>query len=155
MNKPAFKYLLSLLLVVAASWYVSAFHYQLLLIHGDSMLPAYHSGELVLIERRPAALRTGDAVLFRCDGLGLNLVKRIAAVPGDCLSVSGGELCVNSVPVAPLPEPSLRAEALSFPGTLPSGCYLMLGDNLSESIDSRYAQVGLIPREKILGRLVW
>ncbi len=155
MKKSSFLYLLALLLVAAFAWYLSNYHYQLLLISGESMSPAYHSGQLTVVDRAAQDYAPGDVVLFYCEGLDRNLVKRIAAVPGDSLYAEGGQLYINAVPTAPLPEHPRRAAFLSDAASpIPEGFYFLLGDNLSQSVDSRYQEVGLVPREAILGRLI-
>lgn len=155
MKKTSFLYFLALLVIAAFAWYLSNYHYQLLLISGESMSPAYHSGQLTVVDRAARDYASGDVVLFYCEGLGRNLVKRVAAVPGDSLYAEGGQLYINAVPTAPLPERSRRAEIVSdLESSIPEGCYFLLGDNLTRSIDSRYQEVGLVPREAILGRLI-
>lgn len=155
MKKSSLLYLLALLVVAAFAWYLSNYHYQLLLISGESMSPAYHSGQLTLVDRAARDYAPGDVVLFYCEGLDRSLVKRIAAVPGDSFYAEGGQLYINAVPSAPLPEQSRRAAVISDAASIvPEGCYLLLGDNLSQSVDSRYQEVGLIPCEAILGRLI-
>ena len=78
---------LAVLAVVLLAAWISAFHVQLLLIHGDSMAPAYRSGSLVLLEKRVDEPEKGDVLLVRAEGLGRNLVKRVAAVGGDTLTI--------------------------------------------------------------------
>lgn len=155
MKRSSLLYLLALAAVAAFAWYLSNYHYQLLLISGESMSPAYHSGQLTLVDRAAQDYAPGDVVLFYCEGLERNLVKRIAAVPGDSLYAEGGQLYINAVPVAPLPEHSRRAGILTDTAScVPDGWYFLLGDNLAQSTDSRYQEVGLVPREAILGRLI-
>lgn len=155
MKRSSLLYILALLVIAAFAWYLSNYHYQLLLISGESMSPAYHSGQLTVIDRGAQDYAPGDVVLFYCKGLDRNLVKRVAAVPGDSIYADGGQLYINAVPTAPLPEHARRAEVISdAASSIPDGFYFLLGDNLSRSVDSRYQEVGLIPREAILGRLI-
>ena len=154
-SRSARRYALLLLLIVPAAWYISVFHFQFLLIHGESMLPTYRSGSLVLLEKRVDRYERGDVVLFRAETLGRSVVKRIGAVPGDRIDVVDNALWINGSFSAPLPEQDERAPFLSgAPFTIPEGYYFMLGDNLSYSIDSRFAQVGLIARDQLRGRVL-
>lgn len=148
--------LLAVLAVVLLAAWLSAFHVQLLLIHGDSMAPAYRSGALVLLEKRPAEIGRGDVLLVRSEGLGRSLVKRVAAVPGDVVTAEDGGLSVNGEYAAPLPPEEDRAAFLSgTPYTLPEGSLLLLGDNREESIDSRDARVGLVSVADVRGRVLF
>lgn len=153
--KKQLSYIVILLIAVLLALYVSVFHFQLLLIHGDSMAPTYASGRIVLLEKDPGEYRRGDVVLCRCDSVGRSLVKRIAAVPGDRLQAVGNALTVNGAEVAPLPELTLRTDCISeIPFLLPEGKYFLLGDNLEYSIDSRYAEIGLADGSDFRGRLL-
>ena len=95
MTRSARRFLAAALAVVLAAALCSAFFVQLLLIHGDSMAPAYRSGSLVLLDKHPAAYESGDVVLCRSAALGRSVVKRIAAAEGDALNVEGGALYIN------------------------------------------------------------
>ncbi len=147
---------LAVLAVVLLAAWVSAFHVQLLLIHGDSMAPAYRSGSLVLLEKRVDEPSRGDVLLVRAEGLGRSIVKRAAAVGGDTLTVEDGVLFVNGVRAAELPPEPERAAFLSeTPFVLPEGSLFLLGDNHDASVDSRDARVGLVPVGAVRGRVLF
>ena len=144
---------LLLAVVFLAAW-LSAFHIQLLLIHGDSMAPAYRSGALVLLEKRPESIGRGDVLLVRSEAMGRSLVKRVAAVEGDTLTVEGDRLFVNGADTAALPPGEERAAFLSeTPFVVPEGSLFLLGDNGEASVDSRDARVGLVPVQDVRGRV--
>ena len=144
-------YLLCLAVVIAAAWYCSTHVVQLMLIHGESMAPSYRSGNIVLLRRQPEAYERGDVVLCRSETLERSLVKRIAAVPGDRLETEADDLYINGVYTAPMPG---EAERTVLPDTVPPGFYLLLGDNRAESVDSRFAAVGLIPASSLRGVVI-
>ena len=144
---------LLLAVVFLAAW-LSALHIQLLLIHGDSMAPAYRSGALVLLEKRPEALARGDVLLVRSEAMDRSLVKRVAAVEGDTLTVEGDRLLINGEDAAPLPPAEDRAAFLTeTPFVLPAGSLFLLGDKREASVDSRDARVGLLSVEDVRGRV--
>ena len=145
---------LAVLAVVLLTAWISAFHVQLLLIHGDSMAPAYRSGSLVLLEKRVDEPEKGDVLLVRAEGLGRDLVKRVAAVGGDTLTIEDGALCVNGVRAAELPPEEERAAFLAgTPFVVPEGSLFLLGDNHGASVDSRDARVGLVGLDAVRGRV--
>ena len=145
---------LAVLAVVLLAAWISAFHVQLLLIHGDSMTPTYRSGTLVLLEKQVSSWERGDVVLFRCEGLDRSLVKRIAAMPGDELLLEADGIYVNGLRAAPAPAEENRADFLNAtPYRVPPGFYFLLGDNPAGSVDSRDARVGLVPETALLGRV--
>ena len=92
-----------------------------------SMEPTIHQGSLILGVRIFGELRTGDIVIFRHEGR--TLVKRIAAGPGETCILNGS------------------------PITVPSGCYLLLGDNAADSNDARYWENPFVPGTDIIAVL--
>jgi signal peptidase I len=121
--------------------------------------------------------RRGDIVTFSSPKDGTRLIKRLVALPGDRVEMRDQQLIINGQPAHYSQAKSLREdgfEALcatestadhqrriqwlagmqaprSFgPLTVPTGHYLMLGDNRDNSADSRY--FGFVPRGKLIGR---
>lgn len=122
--------------------------------------------------------KRGEIVVFRADHApGLDLVKRVAGVPGDTLRMAGGMLYVNGVPqeetyVQRDPAvPDVRHPSMAWqldhlaptvdrsgyepsrddwgPLVVPPLRYFMLGDNREHSLDSRFW--GLVERQKVKG----
>ena len=89
--------------------------------------------------------------------LGRDIVKRIVALPGDTVQITEGILYVNGVP-QPTPDGfSLMEDAgnAATPLTLAPGEYFVLGDNRNHSIDSRFAEVGIIQSNSINGKILF
>ena len=150
MTRQTRRFLAAALAVVLAAAVCSAFFVQVLLIHGDSMAPAYRSGSLVLLDKHPAAYARGDVVLCRSAALGRSVVKRIAAAEGDALRIEGGALYINGAYAGRMP-----ADPATLPEAVPAGCFLLLGDNRDSSVDSRSAALGLVSEEQLRGRILF
>ena len=82
----------------------------------------------------------------------LPFVKRIVGVGGDVISHDGRMVLLNGEPVAFARERTEGGDPLEMvaPGVIPEGAIFALGD-AGNSFDSRFAWVGLIPRERVLG----
>lgn len=82
---------------------------------------------------------------------GKDLIKRVIGLPGETIEIVDGQVYINGYR---LEEPYIVA---SWSGTLPrvtipEGEYFVMGDNRSNSLDSRSPSVGLIPEELIIGK---
>lgn len=147
------KYLLCVVVLLAA-FYVSHNWFQLMLIQGRSMEPSYHHMQLVVLDKRADTYQYGDVIAFHSDGLSTVLVKRVAACPGDTVVITDGTLFVNGSK-----SPFYQSGAFTFSGILneerklPEGEYVVLGDNLTESKDSRDNRVGCIKTADIIGKV--
>jgi signal peptidase I len=133
---------------------------------------------LVLELGRP---QRGDVAVFRLPSEpGTNYIKRLVGLPGDTVRYAGKQLFINDQPVDLAVKGQYRGsdqpgsiladerlgpvthEVLLMPGQrsmegtfiVPEGHYFMMGDNRDNSRDSRYAGVGFIPEELMVGRAV-
>ena len=127
MNHRTRSYLLFVLLIGCICYLVSHFVVQLYFVNGSSMEPTYTSGQPVLLQKfgLPDCLDYNDVVVIRHETLGRDIVKRIVALPGDTIQITEGILYVNGVP-QPTPD----------------------------GIDSRFAEVGIIPAASIAGKVI-
>lgn len=158
MNHRTRSYLLFVLLIGCICYLVSHFVVQLYFVNGSSMEPTYTSGQPVFLQKfgLPDCLGYNDVVVIRHETLGRDIVKRIVALPGDTVQITEGILYVNDVP-QPTPDGfSLMEDAgnAAVPITLQPGEYFVLGDNRNHSIDSRFAEVGIIPAASIAGKVI-
>ena len=84
-------------------------------------------------------------------------IKRIIGLPGDTVEMRNGVVMINGTPLpeATTTEGGYLAERDPndyAPAVVPEGQYFMMGDNRQNSSDSRFPQLGTIPRDAIVGR---
>lgn len=106
-----------------------------------SMEPTLKENSFIIGTRIYSDLSVGDIVVFRHNGV--LMVKRIAAGPGDVIDLSQVSFMENLVP------PDRGWECI----TVPDGCYYLLGDNQSDSLDSRYWDEPFVASADIVAKL--
>ncbi|OAI43278.1 hypothetical protein AYO38_10875 [bacterium SCGC AG-212-C10] len=81
-----------------------------------------------------------------------DLIKRVIGLPGETVEIVDGHVYINGFM---LDEPYIKKEwhdEHRAAVTIPDGEYFVMGDNRDNSLDSRSQQVGLVPRELIIGK---
>jgi signal peptidase I len=128
-----------------------------------TILPRDHlMMERLSLLRRP--LSRGDVIVFRTEGIPTLpqdqfYVKRLAALPGEHVRISNGKLYINDThatitskipePTYQLPDPfQINANTDLI---VPEATYYVLGDNGTNSLDSR--SYGCVPAPNVLGRI--
>jgi len=112
-----------------------------------SMEPAIKKGSYILGVRKPASLKPGDIVVFIKDGE--YLVKRIAAVPDQIIAINDSK----PKPAAISLDKCHLEETRTF--TVPPDRYFMLGDNRSQSDDSRFWDEPFIAKDQIIAKFLF
>lgn len=143
-------------IIIILTYYISANWFQLSLIRGESMYPAYHNMQFVMIDKRPDRYTYGEVITFQCDQLNSLLVKRIVACSGDQVMIQNGTLYVNDAVSEIFPEEYVFEYVGMAENAICLGKnqYFVIGDNLKESKDSRYEEVGVVGGDDIVGRII-
>lgn len=122
-------------------------------VDGSSMNPTFNHGDFLFASRNylTAQYERGDVIVFHSDTLGNALIKRVIGVPGDTVIIENQEVFINGEKID---EPYINNPPLEFLKiTVEEGTYFVMGDNRQNSLDSRYQAVGLVPKDKILGKV--
>lgn len=151
-------WIVDIIVVIALAWFtVYAFGTQIR-IAGHSMTPLLSSEDVVLMNRFVYDFgnpKRFDIVVFERDDKKAN-VKRVIGLPGETIQMKGGQIYINDQ----LLEAEQDLDKVSLAGLaenpvmLGEDEYFLLGDNRDSSEDSRFANIGNVKREQILGK-VW
>jgi signal peptidase I len=105
---------------------------------------------------KASAPKRGDIIVFAtppaAEAPVTDLVKRVIALPADIISSTGGQVTING---RPLKEPWLAQGTVTTgiqERKIPPGEYFVMGDNRSNSQDSRF--FGPIHHSLIEGKLM-
>ena len=126
---------------------------------GQSMDATLESGDQILVNRflyNVSKPKANDVIVFLPNGNEKShyYVKRVIGVPGDKVQIQNGAVYVNgelfseAVDTAAIEDPGLAAEEI----TVGEDEYFVLGDNRNSSEDSRYANIGNVKKEYIVGK---
>ena len=147
-----------LVVVAAVAVLITTLFLPILQISGDSMSPTLEHDEIVIL-LKTKDFEQGDLIGFYYQGK--ILLKRVIALPGDEVAIDAdGNVYVNG---ALLDEPYVTDKSLGdcdleFPYIVPGTGYFVLGDQRSNSVDSRNSVIGAISQEDIIGKVflrVW
>jgi signal peptidase I len=157
------------LLVFIIRWFlVSPF-----IVDGPSMQPNFLNRERIIVNKIVYDLRQpkrGEVIVFHVPEEGRDFIKRVIGVPGDTIKVDGDTIYVNGKKIEETylkkayeeahaagglynPHNDDRTDfpnALFSDGKVPAGSLFVMGDNRSNSEDSR--MIGFIPMNRVVGR---
>lgn len=131
-------------------------------VSGTSMYPTLHHQDIMVVQRIGYTPAQGDVVVLRKDSfLEEAIVKRVIAVAGQEVEIDYDQNTVYVDGVA-LDETYINQEdqdvMIERSGmvykefTVPEGSIFVMGDNRNGSTDSRYAELGMVDTEYVLGR---
>lgn len=147
-----------LVVVAAVAVLITTLFLPILQISGDSMSPTLEHDQIVVLLKAKDFDR-GDLIGFYFQGKVL--LKRVIALPGDEVAIDAdGNVYVNG---ELLEEPYVTEKKLGdcdleFPYKVPGTGYFVMGDQRSNSVDSRNSVIGTISQEDIIGKVfirVW
>ena len=145
----------TLIVVAAVAVLISNLLLPILRIYGSSMTPALTDGDIVAAVRSGSYER-GDVIAFYYNNK--ILVQRVVGLPGEWVDIDAdGNVSING---EPLDEPYLEEKApgecdIELPYQVSDGRYFVMGDHRSVSSDSRSSEVGCVPEEQIIGKLIF
>jgi signal peptidase I len=130
-------------------------------VNGSAMAPTYDSGQYVLATKSDNNPTIDSIVIIRSpnsQGVTTDSIKRIVALGGDRVVIKNDKLTVydSEHPNGYNPTSSVIASNVQTVGNvniiIPKGDVYVLGDNRSDSFDSR--EYGPLPQRNIVGRVI-
>ncbi|AEI44364.1 signal peptidase I [Paenibacillus mucilaginosus] len=160
----AWEWIKALLIAAALVFFIRWLVFAPFIVEGPSMQPNFETGERLIVNKfiyRFTDPKHGEVLVFHAPS-EKDYIKRVIALPGETVRVEGDQVYVNNQ----LVDETYLKEALdkakqegrpynmrNFPEqTVPEGSVFVMGDNRSNSSDSRDPSVGFVPYEKIVGR---
>ena len=144
-----------LITVAAAAILIATLLLPVLRIYGSSMVPTLSEGEIV-VSLKGSSFEQGDIVAFYYNNK--ILVKRVICGPGDWVNFKeDGTVLVNGnvIDEPYIQEPDIGICDIELPYQVPEGSFFVMGDLRATSVDSRSSSLGCVPRDQIVGRIIF
>ena len=123
----------------------------------DSMLPNFSKGDFIFYNRLADDFKIGDIIIFKDDSNDTLSTKRVIASSNESVEIIDNQIYINER----LLKESWITQGKTTPIdmistiTLKDDELFVLGDNRSESIDSRSNDVGVIHKDQIVGKFIY
>ena len=131
-------------------------------VDGASMNTTLADGEIMILNKivyKKEDIKRFDIVVIKQDDK--HIIKRVVGLPGETIEYKDNILYINGKEMKD-PYPSTKTDDFSIEDVghtkIPGDTYFVMGDNRSDSLDSRYPSVGVIKKENIVGRarlVIW
>jgi len=156
MNKVLKETLESFLIAAAIALVIRLFVIEPFYVNGPSMEPTFFTGDRIILSKysyRVAPPKRGDIVIFKYPRHpDQDFIKRVIAVAGETVEIRMGRVYINGQPFEE--NFATRVSISSYPRVeVPKGSVFVLGDNRSNSEDSRY--FGFVPLANIKGKAMF
>ena len=138
---------------------IFSFFFRIIQVDGSSMVPTLVNGDKLIVGGAGYEPQRGDVVIVDSyTSYGKPLVKRVIAKGGDTVSIdyATGTVAVNGEVLQEdyIAEPTYLGYDVQFPYPVPEGTVFVMGDNRTQSLDSRSTYVGCIDERDILGKVL-
>ncbi len=148
--KDALKYIIAIVVILIVAIYVVSFQE----VIGPSMNDTLKSGDITVVNKliyRLRNIKRNEIVSLKKDDKVM--VKRIIGLPGEHIEYKDNILYVDGKKISDSRSASTKDFKLESIGyeTIPKDMYLVLGDNRTNSSDSR--TFGLVKKSDIIGKV--
>lgn len=140
---------------------VVTFGFQTVTVVGPSMENTLSDGQVVVVNKfiyRFQDVKRYDIIAFnKRDTDGYYSIKRVVGLPGETIKIVGQDVFIDGNRLSDLPF-SDNIQLAGVAGEemkLGKDEYFVLGDNVNNSEDSRYTNIGNVSKTEITGKVVY
>lgn len=148
-----------ILVIIVFALLIHNFVIEQVVVSGESMENTLHNQERLLVEKCSYYFNNPerfDIIVFkpRYVPKGIYYIKRVIGLPGETIQIKGNKIYVNGKVIEENYGKEMIQDAALAKNkiTLGKNDFFVLGDNRNNSRDSRNADVGVVPKDSILGK---
>lgn len=135
------------------AWIINSFILINITVPTESMVPTIEANDRLFAFRLSYLLsepKRGDIIVFDSTDEDKRLVKRLLGLPGETIEGKDGNILIDGQVITDYTE----EETWDFgPYRIPDDHYFMMGDNRTNSKDSRFYDNKFIPDENLIGKI--
>ena len=154
-------WLLLIVLTITASYFITTNVFVKTAVAGVSMEPTLMEGQVVIVNKIEYYLKSpkrNDVIVYKQSNREHSYyeIKRVIGLPGETVKIKNGIIYINDEVL----KEKIKTETIENAGLAEEGIklddneYFVLGDNRNDSEDSRFASVGNVLKNEILGKAV-
>jgi len=148
-----FKTIFSIVVIIAFAIILSNKIFYILQVSGDSMSPTLDNGDLLITSKIFGFEKSDIIAFYYNDNV---LIKRVIATEGDIVNIDDdGRIYVNNIELKEdyVGNLSYGNCDITLPYKVPENSLFILGDNRETSLDSRNKAIGVIQKDKVIGKI--
>lgn len=142
------KELLPYIIIIIVFIIIRTFIFTPVVVNGPSMMNTLHNGDVMILDKigmKLGGIKRFDIVVIQTGKT--KIIKRVIGMPGETISYHDNKLYINGKEVSDNHSNEITYDFEEV--KIPDGEYYVLGDNRTDSVDSRI--LGTIPKNEILG----
>lgn len=146
--KELYPYLLIIIAVITFRYFIAT----PVRVNGDSMNSTLKNGEILILNKLDKTYKRFDIVVVKVGSE--RIIKRVIALPGESIKYESNELYINDKKiedVSIIRTNNFTLKELYNVDVIPDNYYFVMGDNRTNSLDSRDYRIGLVKKDDILG----
>lgn len=142
------KELLPYIIIIIVVIIIRTFIFMPVVVNGPSMMNTLHNGDVMILDKigmKLGGIKRFDIVVIQTGKT--KIIKRVIGLSGETISYKNNKLYINGKEVSDNHSNEITYDFEEV--KIPDGEYYVLGDNRTDSVDSRI--LGTIPKNEILG----
>ena len=154
-------WILLIVITISASYFITTNVFVKTSVSGTSMEPTLKEGQVVIVNKLEYYIKSpkrNDVIVYKQSNKEHSYfeIKRVIGLPGETVKIKNGIVYINDEAM----KEKVKTEAISNSGLAEEGVklddneYFVLGDNRNDSEDSRFAGIGNVLKNEILGKAV-